>query len=217
MTLEEMRGQLRSAMRDPSGHEYADAALDRLLNDGVRDVVLKTKCYTGRWTRTTTAGIEQYAIPDDCIRMTALSYDIYPLRPIADAHYNIRNSNNQGTPWGYFVVNRGFGLVPIPNAAETLTIDGIKWPDEMTQDGEECPLPVEMHQLPVLFGMYRTAFVYDPANTEMHLNRYMMEVQRVRDDMTPDQLDEFEHIIYTPSQVRATYFKGTSIRVEEPD
>lgn len=216
MTADKMRGQLRVGTRDPSGSEYTDAALLDILNQGVRDVVLKTTCYTGRWTRETVVGTESYAFPTDCVRIMAVSYETYRLGWTSDIHANVNSDNQQGTPQAYYVSARSYSLIPIPGAVGTLTIDGVKFPDDMTE-GAECPLPVEMHQLPILFGLYQLSYFYDPPNVDRAMARYLGELKRVQSDMRPPTLDEFPRINYVPGGVRATYFKGTSIRVDEPD
>ena len=217
MTLDEMRGMVRSGIRDPAGTLYSDEAIDLLLNRGVKDIVLKTACYTGRWTRSTVVGTEQYALPSDCVKLLAMSYDIYRLSYTSDVHANINANNGTGTPGFYYVQARSYGLIPIPGEAKTLTLDGIKWPDDMSGEGTECPLPTEMHELPIMFAMYRASFMFDPQNVDAYLQRYLGELKRVQGDMRPPSLDEFPKINYVPSMVRGGYFKGTTIRIEEPD
>lgn len=188
MTREEMRGELRSALRDPAGIEMGSGALDRLLNEGMKDTVLKTAVTRGRWVRNTVAGAELYALPDPAVRVLAVSYKTYPLTYTPDTHINIRNNKARGIPSRFFLLTRAIGLSLIPNAAEEWTLDAVRFPDPMTQDGVECPLPAEMHQLPVMFGIYRASFNYEPAMSENYWNRYLSEVKRVLADMLPVQL-----------------------------
>lgn len=181
LTLTDLVTRTRDLLDESSAREWTDAQIKRWIMDGARDVARRTECLQERFTTPAAAGIQEYLLPEDAVRVHRVEYvmtgdgNTYVLE-YRDWHnmdevWWLAQTTTQSTPylwtmWG-FPPQLKLVLYPTPAVAGTLKVFYYRLPmdllDDGTMDNFEVELPEGWHDLCVEWAvMYAQRRDADP-------------------------------------------------------
>ncbi len=126
-TLAQLRSYARAEMKnmDPNGKVWDDPAMDRAVNDGYRMV---QKMGTYAWpanqatgTVSVVAGTQEHDLPADFVSLRAVRATSWGLS-LGYKEDFFNQSQQQGTPYAYYLEGSKIGLYPIPSSGDTLQL-----------------------------------------------------------------------------------------------
>lgn len=134
-TQGEILEDVRSRVNEVTSHHWLDTELRRWINDAVRDIARRTESLLADpATIVCTAGVAEYLMPADLIRVHIVSYNPGDGRTINLEYLDMNNlisnvgpwQTTEGTPtiyalWGT-VPTLKIRLYPVPTQASTLTV-----------------------------------------------------------------------------------------------
>lgn len=156
--LSDIRDRVRSVLNETTATFWADAQLNRFINDGERDVAIKTCCLENIDAATTTSGSRLVAFAGYGVNYAEYipaSGNPIGLVKIMPKQLG-RVPTNGTTPqywltWGSSVV-----IDPIPAATHNLNLYVSDYPlAEMSNDTDEPSIPADCHELITQFAIYR--------------------------------------------------------------
>lgn len=116
---------------------FSDQELFDLVYDASLELATETECIERVYSLTTTAGTREYSFPDLAYKVHRIQWKGERLDPIDfmqdDFHTgNDFNTTEQGDPRYYAIYNYVLYLRPTPDAAETLKIFTVDFPDTVS-------------------------------------------------------------------------------------
>ena len=134
MPFKEMKDEIVSRLEDVSFDNFEETEVGIWVNLGVQDVVTKTNCLQSSATADVNSGQREYTQPDDCFRITRVTYNG---KRIGCTNFeeldtdNVNWEDETGTPTNYIQYKNEIWLYPMPNADLTA---GLKvFYDEMVE------------------------------------------------------------------------------------
>jgi hypothetical protein len=173
-----------------SGDE--DTLLGRRLNEGVRKVLLKTKCRIAVATTNLTANENDYELPSDVLATNNIvNADNQTLDRVSveEIHLLRRGDTPVTGPYPYRYAVDGANLLllyPTPSAAETLTLYYVPKPTEMSSGANDPStstyggIPVENHDLIELWACYKMARYDDAVKRQEYLDDFRQGTKEMR-------------------------------------
>lgn len=217
MTLGDVRTRFRLMMGGQAPESViSNTELDYLINDGLKDVALRSECLEASNDQDVTASTQEYTVPNDCVKITSVYYggsgDWEKLTEVTpDWLANEIDSewlNDSGTTYGYYKRGNKIGLYKIPGSSEAgtnyLRIYYIQQPTELTLTTD---VPFSgyyhlylYHDLIVLYTMYKMKQIlglWEQAKTIE--TEYMLKCAEMKKEI--HKLDDFQQVI-------RPYYKG---------
>ncbi len=155
--LTDIQTAVRNILGEPTALKWTDAEIKRFINDGVRDIAIKTGCIESIVTLTTVAS-SRY-VPFAGYKINSLEYQpgsgnrvgLQAITPKMLGHL----TPNGVAPQFYFQWGDQIVLEPKPGATTyTLSAHISIWPDYLQSDTTDEPLiPVEFHPLIVPYAL----------------------------------------------------------------
>lgn len=100
------------------------------------EMATETHCIENRYTTTSVASQQEYAVPSRMIAVKRVTWDGNKLKPITPLQLDSIDQNSVtttvGTPQYYYYYDDAFGLYPIPDSAKTIKIHSCDEPDKPT-------------------------------------------------------------------------------------
>lgn len=194
MTFVEMQEEVARRLEDEDFDNFTKPEIKRGLNFGVQDVAVKTNCLVGSDTASVTSGQREYDRPDNCLRITRVTYNSDRLGATTFDELDEDNKDwmdKTGTPTNYLIVGDELWLYPKPIADLTdgLEIFSIKMPDKMEADTDVAfnnkKSLYPYHELPILFALHR-AYQKDEKfapNAAMTMSEYVARLRLMRGEI----------------------------------
>jgi hypothetical protein len=220
MTLAVIRTLIRSELNETGTSLLTDTELNRIVNDGYKDVAVKGLCYENKLTydniSTGTRTISLSA--NGVIRVNYVEYKtgttegglgLLCVAPQTIGHSTIDEAAN--TPRYWFQWGQNLIIEPVPDAATyDLAVYAACYPAAvLSADGDKPDsIPVEFHEcvygFALAFAAYKLKRWGDAGNA---YNRYIMDVQRKRAEyVTKYPEGRYTHEI--PDDVKMEAVKG---------
>jgi hypothetical protein len=143
--LSDLRQRVRDLLNEQGVGLYSNAQLNRFINDGERDVAVKSLCLEREYSLVTSNGV-RYASPVTCVKVMGVEYlsssgsrvGLGKIHPRMVGHVNVPDTAPRyWFPWGDKVC-----IEPIPNASYSLVAYVAVLPTcEMTLDADEPQIP----------------------------------------------------------------------------
>jgi hypothetical protein len=153
----------------------SDEIIENYLYHAALEMAQETFCIDNRYTQTTVADQEEYAVPARMLAIRRITYDGRKLKRMTkleqDAIDFNTNTTVTGTPQYYYALDDAIGLYPVPDEAKTLKIT--------TFDGPEPTISTSTIQIPTRFhGFLVIGVVWHMSMKELgHPNTRMFEFQ----------------------------------------
>lgn len=170
-TLENFRTVVaaKMSMNDTAGSDECNL-IDGWVNEGVVDVLLKTRCYVDKSTTSLTAGVNDYDLDTDILQvLKMLASDGRELEPITFMEMNqLRELGVTDTPGRKFALAGAniFMVYPTPTSAETLTFYYIPRPTTLSTSGESPTfVPTEFHKAIEFYVLWQAGDYTDDASS----------------------------------------------------
>lgn len=148
ITLGELQTFIKRQFGDESGVQITDADITRWTNMATTEIVAKNKILQATATTAGAAGQAVYNLSDIATDMIAIEDVSY------GSGQSLQQTDNSGIkkllggstaeaglPQYWYTWANGLKLWPVPNTAETLTIDYVKVPARVSGSGDVLPLP----------------------------------------------------------------------------
>ena len=156
--------------------DYVDSCQRRVCAD--------TVCSETKTTLALTAGQHIYDLPDDLVELEAIFNDLIALDPLTMddllATLSGPGAANYLGPQGFAIVGRKLYVLPVPSAADTLTIVYVQRPPAFDSSDE---LMLSGHERAMMEALLDGMVVYDRGETEVGsaaLLSYLDEARRRR-------------------------------------
>lgn len=149
MTPEEIETAARQRMNAVGSKFWSSAEIiENYLYHSALEMAQETFCIQNRYSQTTVASQEEYAIPARMLAVQRVTYDKQKLRPISPLQLDSIDFNTNttvtGTPQYYYHVDESIGLYPVPTEAKSLIITTYDQP-EPTISGSTLQIPTRFH------------------------------------------------------------------------
>jgi len=201
-TLSTLRTEVYSVIGLDSTASGTDETLvTQWLNDAVRDILLRTRCYVACATMTLTAGTANYDL--DTTMLTTLEVYItgaadstdYRLQQVSPAEIvDFRVGGGQsttGTPVSYYAINGSNLLMvyPTPAAADIVNLFYVPKPTEMSSAAHDPStatyggVPTEFHPCISMYALWRSADLDDDASSDQgkdYWDKYMEMIRQAK-------------------------------------
>lgn len=156
--LSDIRTRLRSLLNEPVFILWTDEELDRLINDGERDIAIKTGCIESIDAVTTTASSRLVQVSG--YRAKYVEYVPGSGRPKGLARVNLRQfgylDTNGATPQYWCQWGRHLLIHPLPDDAYNLNVYMADWPQvELSADADTPEIPADFHNLIPAYGHWK--------------------------------------------------------------
>lgn len=201
-TLSTLRTEVYSVMGLDSTAAGTDETLvTAWLNEGVRDVLLRTNCYITCATMTLTAGSANYDLDTTVMDMKeayitgaadSTDYRLQQVSPGEIIEYRVGGGQSTtGNPVSYYAINGGNMLMvyPTPAAADVVNLYYIPRPTEMSSGAHDPGtstyglIPVEIQPCIVEYAKWKAAELDDDESSnqgKMHWERYLELVKQAK-------------------------------------
>ena len=209
MTLADILLEIKRSCKEPSvGGHWTDTELLRRINIKTKQIVRYTGCLQKVDTSTTSvSGTQEYTKPSTCMRLTRVLFDskkIYNI-PISEldgmsAAGAISHpwTDDSGTPTHYYERIDKIGLYPNPDSAETITLEYIYSPTDLSTSTDipfdSVTYLYDYHNL-IVFGVLYDCFLEDgnEAMFQEHKKNYQQGMEDLRRQMLskPDEMITF--------------------------
>ncbi len=196
MPFKEMKDEIVSRLEDVSFDNFEETEVGIWVNLGVQDVVTKTNCLQSSATADVNSGQREYTQPDDCFRITRVTYNG---KRIGCTNFeeldtdNVNWEDETGTPTNYIKYKNEIWLYPMPNADLTagLKVFYDEMVEKMTAD-DDVPFNdrkqlYPYHELPILFALHR-AYQKDEKftpNAQAIMGEYVVRIRLMRGELSP--------------------------------
>lgn len=109
-TLKMLRDDLRERLHEPDPRQYRDTWLNKIINEGAKDLCRRTECHRATWTADTLDLVQSYTGPADIVRVHRLEFiqsddTTIPLEyrdfNSMDQVWHTRQTTTTGTPLVY--------------------------------------------------------------------------------------------------------------------
>lgn len=174
MTVAQLRNLARFWLDDVNGGYFTDAQMLVLLNNAQREcqkLLLQAgeDFYTVCATALTTTGQQNYALPDDFVKLmrierlisgTGDSAFYERLYPITRNEQDVTLYYNNGAPNNFIINKDTFSLLPVPDQAYTLHLWYAYRVEDMVNDNDEPDVP-EDYQEYIAIMAARDGFLRD--------------------------------------------------------
>lgn len=196
--LSNLRDNVRTIINEATAAFWTDAELNRLINDGERDVAIKSLCLENIDTATTTASTRLVQFSGHKILHVEYTDATYPLGLIRIRPNQLgRIPYNGATPQFYFQWGNQVIIDPIPATTYNLNLYIADYPEyEMSSDTDEPQVPKRFHELIILHAVYRALMkdrkfatagaIYQAYSSELQLARAQV-IERY-----PDLKDDYK-------------------------
>jgi len=156
--LSDIRNRVRDTLNESTALFWTDAELNRFINDGERDVAIKSLCLESILSKTTTASTRTI----DIYRVKVLHIEYIPasgtpiglvkIIPKQLGHLNL----NTTIPQYWFPWAKKIGIEPLPDAAYDLNVYVASLPTiEMSADTDEPQIPDEFQELIIQYAIWK--------------------------------------------------------------
>lgn len=170
MNFGELKARVRDALQVRKEDladdlRYPDSKLSTVLNEGHRDLVVRSGCYVKTTSLTTEAYSYQYTLPADCVNILRMQHatertKVWPLdiRHVDSIRREWRDQTGIRLEW-YHRFSLGLLFVgPRPAEAQTYTIwytadPGLEWYDD--DEDEDSPVASRFHPILVDYAVGR--------------------------------------------------------------
>jgi hypothetical protein len=157
-TLQNLMGDIRSRLDEPSGRMWKDHELIRWVNEGLRDVARRAEVLQASTTIAVSAEDASYTAPTDAIRIYRVEWKatgdtaIYPLEyrdfNSMDSVWYSGQAIAQGYPafftmWG-FPPSLTIQLFPVPSEAGTLNVHYYRLPAALVAEGGSANTTIDL-------------------------------------------------------------------------
>jgi hypothetical protein len=195
-------GDLRSRVRDRLAGDqeedlrYTDDLVDEFLNDGNRDMAVRTGVFVDDTTITLRPNKWRYALPNNCVQVREVYMTDAPNRPIQpitvqdlDRDFYKWRSVTDTEPYHYFIFPglRKIAFHPVPStydvAAVTVIYDRAPGATSLVNRAAKPDIPEQFHEGLVSYAVAR--FLLLGARTEDRINlarRYMAHYEQILKD-----------------------------------
>jgi hypothetical protein len=178
-TFSELKSNVSNELGlDTAASGAEDVLLGRRLNQGVREVLLRTHCRVTTATTNLTANEDDYELPSDVLAINnVLNADGRALDRVSveEMHWLRRgDSATGGDVYKYAVDGANLLMIyPTPDTADTLTLYYVPKPTEMSAAGNDPSvttyggIPVEFHEAIEMYALWRMASYDDDGSSQM--------------------------------------------------
>ena len=187
--LSDLRTRVRTLVNESSSSTFlTDTILNRFLNDGERDVAIKTGCLENIDTAATVAATR--LVQFSGIKVKSVEYANVALQKITLKHFGHLWPGTT-TPRGWTQWGGAILIEPIPAAANTLTLVVADYPQqEMSSDTDEPVVPSAFHEDIVQYAIFRYHLMdrkYQQAS--LVYNEYIKSIQTKKAMLAAQQPD----------------------------
>ena len=210
MTLENLISRFRLLVPECPSTVISDADLTSLLNDGQLDITMKTNCLAQYAEQNVVDGTQEYSIPSDSIKITAVYYGgtgNWEKLPEVTMNWLSQNRgddwiNDTGEIMTYFKRRDKIGLYKTPTSSEAgtnyLRIYYTEQPDSLT-GSTNVPFSglahlYPYHELVLLYAMYKAKQVIGKYEQSKYLESDLM-VKANRMKIEIGKLDDFNQVV----------------------
>lgn len=158
--LSDIRTRVRDLLAEATAGFWTDAALNRMINDGVRDIAIKAQCIQNINSEVTVNGTREITITGDCYKAHYLEYTTAGLGLMKMLPTQLgRIETNGSTPERWYEFHDAgiekIGIEPLPDAVYNIDVYLADTPTEMTADGNTPSIPLEFRPLVILYAFGR--------------------------------------------------------------
>jgi hypothetical protein len=167
-TLSELRTSLRERISELNPRQFPDIYLNKLINEGARDLCRRTECLRDTWTIATAPATQQYTGPSNIVRLhrvevedsdgsrTPLEYRDFQSM---DHVWHTSQATASGDPllyttWG-MPPNLKVILYPTPSNAGTLRLHYYRFPTAAISDATAIEVPEGWEDAVVTYAEYK--------------------------------------------------------------
>lgn len=196
--LSNIRSNVRTMLNETTAAFWTDEELNRLINDGERDIAIKSLCLENIDSVTTTASTRLVAFAGHKILRVEYTNATTPLGLIRIKPNQLgRIPYNGITPQFYFQWGNKVVIDPMPTTTYNLNLYIADYPAyEMVDDTDEPQIPKRFNELIILYAVYR-ALMKDRkfASAGAIYQTYINELQLARSQVIeryPDLKDDYK-------------------------
>jgi hypothetical protein len=208
--LADLRYRVRDLLNESGTSFITDAMLNRWLNDGERDVAIKSLCYEREYAITTTANTRSVSVT--CVKTLGVEYipstgsrvGLGKITPRMVGHLELTGTTPQyWFPWGDKIC-----IEPIPQTTYNLAYVAILPTAEMSADTDEPEIPESFIPWIIQYAYIR-GLIRDKkyATAAKAYKRYMEEMQYARNNIIKKYAD-VRHDFEIPNSVEGVAKNG---------
>jgi len=188
--LTDIRARVRSLMNEDSNSTFlTDAILNRFINDGERDIAIKTGCIENIDTATTTASTRLVAFSGHKVKYVEYAGSTRTgIQRVTPKHLGF-STYSGATPQYWFQWGGSVVIDPLPATAYTLYLYVSDYPQtEMSESTDEPAIPSSFHEDIVQYALARAlmrdrkwqqaAFVYNKYIESIQAKKQMIVAQQ---------------------------------------
>jgi hypothetical protein len=188
-TLADFRTEVTSVLGLASSEQDL---VDDWLNEGVADIVLRTRSKVIPATMALTAGVNDYTLSSSILALIDIYVTSgttgYPLTRVSPAElFDYRRRETDATTPTRLYATAGSDLLmvyPTPSAADTISLLYVPYPTTLSSSSDTpSEIPPEWHKLVVFYALSRAADYDDDASSQMgesYLQRYERGIVEMR-------------------------------------
>ena len=174
-TLDDFRTELEGVLGLDNSLTGDQPLMDLWINEGVVDVLMKTKATVLPFEMTLTANEGDYTLDTDILIIIDLfvtnqSSDYTLSRITPSELLDMRRNVGASSPSRYYATSGAnlLMLYPTPTAADTISGIYVPRPATLTDDTDEpTEIPAEWHKLVSFYALFRAADMDDDASSQM--------------------------------------------------
>lgn len=167
-TLKMLRDDLRERLQEMDPRQFGDVYLNRMLNEGARDLCRRTECLRDTWQVSTVSSTQEYTGPPGIVRIhraeveaidgtrTVLEYKDFQSM---DAVWHTSQATTEGDPllyttWGMPPLLKVV-LYPKPSTIMTLRLHYYRFPTIAVSDATVIEVPEGWEDAVVTYAEYK--------------------------------------------------------------
>jgi len=191
--MSDLRTRVRDLLNESTSAFFSDAEINRWLNDGERDIAIKSLCLEQILSKATVSGtrtVDIYHVKTLDVEYTPAAGNpvgLLKIIPKQLGHLNLNGTHPQyWFPWG-----KTIAIEPLPDAAYNLKVYVASLPTiEMSETTDEPQIPVSLHYLVIKYA-YCRALMKDGLlkNAGFVYANYVYDLENIRSSIVEKYQD----------------------------
>lgn len=186
MLVSDIITRVRNIAGDTDVLQFTDDDIMRWINDAMRECAVDNDLLQKSASSTVTSGTSEYSLPTDILRLHSVKYNNQKLPILTLEEFDEQfttDGTDTGTPINCLIWAGVVRLFPTPdNSTDTLKIDYIRTPADVTAPANTPDLPVGYHQRLLDYCLAQVAQQDDDLGRyQLKMDEFRTGVQKLKD------------------------------------